>query len=958
MKTKITFLFVFFAMMMQAQDYITFADADFKTALLANTTTVDLNGDGEIQFTEASAFTGELEMNNASISNASELSYFENISSLALSNNDLTTLDLTVNTSLTTINLNDNNLTNLNINGLDQLITLRAHDNQLTHIDLNTNTSLNNIYIYNNNLETLDLFSLTALRNIYCYNNSLYTLDLSQAQDLYRLKCYNNNLVSLNLRTAGAANTPTNTLDCDTNPNLTCINVKSPSTFTAVVPNVTIPAGASFSITCTDYVSVPDSNFEQELIDLGVDTEAGINHVIKRADAEGVTGVLDLDFLNINSLIGIEAFINLTTLRAAGNNLTSINVAAITNLEGLILFNNNISTIDVSSNMALKTLYLSNNDIASIDLTANTALKYFQIANNDLTSINLISNTALQTIFLDDNNLNNLVFANHPYLQTVHCAGNAMSGVLYIDNSPNLTGLYCNNNQLENDDIVINNSPNIQTFEAQDNLLGPNLDFSEMTSVVSIDVSNNPALEGIDMRNGNNTVITSFDATSNPSLSMICVDDAVWSATAPGWAVADVALYNTCYIAIPDANFEQALIDLGIDSYHDNPATPSPNGFIDLMDPDGITYLNLYDENIGNLTGINNFLDLETLIVNDNNLTGLDVSALSHLETLNAKSNNLDSYYIHLPNSSSLKKLYLDNNQEFFGGNNLNDVIANQSLLEELTLALNNAQFLEITNFPNLTKLDCSRNPDIDELDFSNSPNIKTILASDCSLGGTISLNILTALQEVDFSYNDINTLNIGAHSSLSFLRCSSNNLTTLDVSACPSLDLLRCGLNDLTELDVSHNANLTSLYCSSNQLENLYLKNTNNSNMTAFHFDATNNLSTICIEVDDVAWSTTNWASSVDDVASFNTDCSTAAISEIDETAFTVYPNPVKNLLSITTNNTVRISQITLCDVLGKQLTTTTDETIDISNLNKGVYFIKIMTSDKKVFTKKIIKQ
>jgi len=533
-----------------------------------------------------------------------------------------------------------------------------------------------------------------------------------------------------------------------------------------------------------------------------------------------------------------------------------------------------------------------------------------------------------------------------------------MSGVLYINNSPNLTALYCNDNQLENNDIVINNSPNIQTIEAQNNLLGPDLDFSEMASMVSVNVSNNPALEGLDMRNGNNSAITSFDATNNPNLDAICVDDATWSSTATGWSVDATGVYNTCYIAIPSANFEQALIDLGIDSY-DAAGNPGvPNGFIDMADTMGITYLDVNTKNIGNLTGINYFTDLEVLIAYGNHLTGIDVSNLSSLRRLNLRGNNLDSYYMTLPNPTDLRVLYVDGNTEFYGGNNFNDVIANQSLLEELTLANNNAQVLEITNFPNLKILDCSANPAIDELDFSNSPNINTIKAASCSLGGIINLSALSALIDVDLSYNTINALNVGSHAALNFLRCSENNLTTLDVSACPSLDLLRCGFNNLTTLDVSQNVNLTSLYCSNNQLENLYLKNGNNTNMLTAHFNASNNTATICIEVDDVAWSTTNWASSVDDTTSFSADCGTAAISELDETSFAVYPNPVKDVLTINTNNSVIISQIILYDVMGKQLIATTNTTLDISNLNKGVYFIRIMTSDKKVFTKKIIKQ
>ena len=71
--------------------------------------------------------------------------------------------------------------------------------------------------------------------------------------------------------------------------------------------------------------------------------------------------------------------------------------------------------------------------------------------------------------------------------------------------------------------------------------------------------------------------------------------------------------------AIPDANFEQALIDLGYDS-------GSPDGIVNTANINSINYLNIRDKNISDLSGIEDFQSLESLFCDSNQLTGLDLT--------------------------------------------------------------------------------------------------------------------------------------------------------------------------------------------------------------------------------------------------------------------------------------------------------------------------------------------
>lgn len=71
----------------------------------------------------------------------------------------------------------------------------------------------------------------------------------------------------------------------------------------------------------------------------------------------------------------------------------------------------------------------------------------------------------------------------------------------------------------------------------------------------------------------------------------------------------------------------------------------------------------------------------------------------------------------------------------------------------------------------------------------------------------------------------------------------------------------------------------------------------------------------------------------------------------------FAVYPNPVKDLLHINTQEA--LEKIEVADLLGRTVfkQNNVSKSVDISSLNKGVYILKL-TSEKGISTKKIIKE
>ncbi|MFN5982635.1 MAG: T9SS type A sorting domain-containing protein [Fluviicola sp.] len=75
----------------------------------------------------------------------------------------------------------------------------------------------------------------------------------------------------------------------------------------------------------------------------------------------------------------------------------------------------------------------------------------------------------------------------------------------------------------------------------------------------------------------------------------------------------------------------------------------------------------------------------------------------------------------------------------------------------------------------------------------------------------------------------------------------------------------------------------------------------------------------------------------------SFTVTVNDCAGIEENENAFAVYPNPVIDVLSVTSENNTPIQSLEITDLTGKIIKTSATNTIDFSELNSGSYFIRI---------------
>lgn len=186
--------------------------------------TVDTNGDGQIQVSEAQAIKC-LNITSANIANLTGIEAFTNLRSLRVDNNALTSLNVTQNTALINLRCELNQLTSLTVGTNTSLLDLHCYQNFLTTLDLSQASALTKLYCNKNNLTSLNVTQCAALQILHCEYNALTSLNLSQSAALTKLHCPLNSLTTLNL----SGCTALQFLDCFFN-NLTSLDLSnSPS---------------------------------------------------------------------------------------------------------------------------------------------------------------------------------------------------------------------------------------------------------------------------------------------------------------------------------------------------------------------------------------------------------------------------------------------------------------------------------------------------------------------------------------------------------------------------------------------------------------------------------------------------------------------------------------------------------------------------------------------------------
>ena len=370
--------------------------------------------------------------------------------------------------------------------------------------------------------------------------------------------------------------------------------------------------------------------------------------------------------------------------------------------------------------------------------------------------------------------------------------------------------------------------------------------------------------------------------------------------------------------SIPDSNFEQALIDLGIDT------DGTINGQVATADIENVLTLDVNQKNISDLTGIEDFITLEELVFWSNQIIDLDVSQNTDLTKLNCSGNQLTT--LDLTQNTALENLNCWGNQI----TTLN--LTQNTVLEKLNFGFNQLTTLDLTQNTALEELSC-QSTQLTTLNLTQNTALKLLLSDD----------------------NQITTLDLTQNIALEALNCWGNQLTTLNLTQNTALKNLSCGGNQLTTLDLTQNAALEIISCQGNQLELLNLKSGNTVGITnIFAFDNPN-LECIQVDTDMVGNIPNDWE--YDPGVTFSDDCEYLGVTDIDLSAIAIYPNPVTNKLNVTLSNNDSFQSLALYSITGTLLLTSKTTELDLSNLPASIYLLKIETAKGNI-VKKIIKE
>lgn len=215
-------------------------------------------------------------------------------------------------------------------------------------------------------------------------------------------------------------------------------------------------------------------------------------------------------------------------------------------------------------------------------------------------------------------------------------------------------------------------------------------------------------------------------------------------------------------VAIDETNFPDEIFREYLNNYDlDN------NGQLSVDEIQGVESIMVAQMGITDLTGLEYFNNLTTLVCYGNQLNSLDVSQNVLLKNLMCNGNQISSL----------------------------DVSQNVELIA-LVCYENQLSSLDVSQNVDLKDLVCYENQ-LSSLDVSHNEALAVLICHE----------------------NQLSSLDVSRNLNLERLICFGNQLSSLDVRRNTALEELQCGSNQLSSLDVSRNTSLTTLTCMDNQI-------------------------------------------------------------------------------------------------------------------------------------------
>ena len=406
-----------------------------------------------------------------------DLSQNSNLWILWCNSNQLRSLDLSHNTALVGLDCSTNRLTDLDVSHNTALVALDCSSNHLTKLDVSNNIELDGLGCTNNQLSELDVSQNTALEVLYCGSNQLSGLDVSQNTALTELYCYENQLRSLDVShnpklycggqktSDGEVQQLTLTLTAEQreiwdrywanarydNANNYDVTIEERNSGAENHPDTATDTTAEY-ITNIAFITAVE---EATDIDWTKEEDGTVRLTPENLKAIRAVTELDLSYMELTDLSGIEWFSGLEVLDCTSNYLRSLDLSYNTKLEILWCEENQVRNLDLSHNTALEELGCGGNQLTSLDMSHNTKLEFLSCYENQLSELDVSQNTALEDLICKNNQLSELDLSQNLALTVLDCSKNQLTE-LDISHNPTLEELWCFENQLRSLDVSQN----------------------------------------------------------------------------------------------------------------------------------------------------------------------------------------------------------------------------------------------------------------------------------------------------------------------------------------------------------------------------------------------------------------------------------------------------------------------------------------------------------------------
>ncbi len=136
-----------------------------------------------------------------------------NLEHLAVGNNKLNALDVTMCGKIKWIECNNNNIQVLDLHNAPNLDWLNCHHNPIEKLDFSNNKKITGVLCNNMKLTELDFSMCENMDRVLCYNNGISQLNLANNKKLTRLQCDYNKISNIDL----SANTALTWFSCNGN---------------------------------------------------------------------------------------------------------------------------------------------------------------------------------------------------------------------------------------------------------------------------------------------------------------------------------------------------------------------------------------------------------------------------------------------------------------------------------------------------------------------------------------------------------------------------------------------------------------------------------------------------------------------------------------------------------------------------------------------------------------------